>query len=62
MITKSGIIWCWSITDPENIVYIFRGKYDIEFAVDLRLYKGQNYSYIRLTEKERVFLNQLIGK
>ena len=62
MITDSGIIWCWSSKDPDNIVYIFRGYNDIEIEIDLRLYKGHNYSYIRLTEKEKVFLNQLVQK
>ena len=62
MITASGIIWCWSIKDPENILYIFRSHIDIEIEIDLRLYKGQHYGYIRLTEKEKVFLNQLIEK
>lgn len=60
MITDSGIIWCWSSKNPDNILYIFRGYYDKEIEIDLRLYKGQNYKHVKLTQNEKVFLNQLL--
>jgi len=30
------IIWCWSLKDPDNVIFIFRGLFQKEIEIDLR--------------------------
>lgn len=37
---ENRVIWCWSLSDPNNTIFIFRGFKEKEIKIDFKEFKG----------------------
>lgn len=54
-----NVVWCWSIAEPEHIVFIFREIHEKEIQFDFRLPNNLNPDYYKLRDNERKLLAYL---